>query len=394
MSSFSKRSDPWMEEPWLDYVVFPGGAEISSTDVPDSNTPWSCGRMVWSPHPNAEPTAVAVKALLARRAAWSNVDLITSATKTFEFDSFACSQELVHGVYAQQFFHYFTAIRIPSAADPSASFYLWQRADVGLGTLDLVQFAMDPTQDLVVFLYNGQDEISRLVCRRLSSLQPHPFAAVALLAFPNPWTLCHFAMEIADDIIAIFPQTCRLRLVLYDWRRGNIIHDVHFEPHIASFHFLTPRVFVLASRQDSGSIEIWSLGDDEPIQPVHVATLQLPSIVGGGAAMLRHVDIYSNPFLAYPTAGKPWSKSNERRLCAFCLRYRVGEDNNDWLYDLFVHSRYLLTYAARPGNQLETVAWDSWGPQHSRMLVREIWQMFRDMFRCVLSWFLSSHLVD
>lgn len=319
------------------------------------------------------PAVERLEALYAYRRAWSNMNL--TAQTVISIDPAARAYELVHGVLAQQSMSVFAATWLPSGRDHTTK--QTSRVDLGVEPRD---FVMDPTQDLVAFVYERAGDFARVECRSLSSLQAHPLAAVPILSFPVDLPLGPLAFEIADDVIGLFLARFG-RIVIFNWRRGTLImvctpifplttwptikasqdvQDATNSPSDpCSFSLLSPRAYILGHALGSGGLEILAFEDGETIRPTHIATLQLPLLAAG--SMVEYIMPHSACFRANPTAGKLFSKSNADRLCALSLDY--GEE----FFCLLVHHRYLETYLSKVGGGT-IVPWDQWGPQHSRML--------------------------
>lgn len=111
---------------------------------------------------------------------------------------------------------------------------------IGIHTEDLLDFAIDPTQDLLVILYQPANDSAHLECRSFSSHRAHPLAALPLLLFPlEAGPAPRLSIHIADDIVAIsFP--CLMQLLLFNWRMG-IPLTVGFETQMPIEHALTRR---------------------------------------------------------------------------------------------------------------------------------------------------------
>jgi hypothetical protein len=115
----------------------------------------------------------------------------------------------------------FTAIWLPSA---ESSARILTTENIGIASLD---FAIDPTQDLVVFLHKYPDEVGNFDCRSLSTFQPHPLACSPRLSFDlRDSNFRRIFLQIADDVIGLLFRTSgeltagALRLVLFNWRTG------------------------------------------------------------------------------------------------------------------------------------------------------------------------------
>ncbi|KAJ6541984.1 hypothetical protein DFH09DRAFT_48254 [Mycena vulgaris] len=301
------------------------------------------------------PAVEKLEVLYERRRAW--LTLHWTSTTTIPIESSSRAYELVDGIFAQQNIGpgSFTTVSLPSTRDriPRAT----SNCDLGMQPRD---FVIDPTQDLVAFVYEHPSNVCNVDYRALSSLKPHPLAAIATMSFQaSNFPMGYLSVELADDVVSLFFGYSG-RIVLLNWREGTVIADIAGEYNYASpcsFSLLSPRVFILGHSIDSGKIEIWDFEGRASSTPNLAVSLQLPEVIEG--ATIEYVVAHSGPFRAAPAAGKPFSKSNESRLCVLSLEY--PED----VYSLFVPHRYFHAQLSKRG---EVIPWDDWGPQHSRML--------------------------
>ncbi|KAF9232387.1 hypothetical protein BU15DRAFT_81300 [Melanogaster broomeanus] len=197
--------------------------------------------------------------------------------------------------------------------------------DIGVPTRD---FAMDPSQDLVV-LFKGGDEHGmqlmvvvpgtlELYIRTMSTNQAHPEARMPVLRIP-----------------VLFPP----RITMWNWKTGNLVVDrtsIRLPPATWDFSF------IIQPCDRSSSDEL-----PEPL--VHVASLQLP-------ALLPHVRVvnlgtHTAPFLAGCPRDKPFTASNEDRIHVLTVQYvnpspvdgpRIGQR-----LCVFVPNRVLEGYVRR-----------------------------------------------
>ncbi|KAJ6541983.1 hypothetical protein DFH09DRAFT_1041364 [Mycena vulgaris] len=276
--------------------------------------------------------------------------------------------ELVGGVFAQQNTwpeSDFTAIRLPSSRCEGETM---STQNIGIESLD---FAMDPTQDLVVFLHEGPGGVGNFDCRAMSSLQPHPRAPTPTLSFDlRDEILRRIFLQVADDVVGLLFRTSEtdLRVVLFNWRTGAMLVDLgssEFPPAVSDFALLSPRAFILGCTDDigrpkGGEIHIYTFDGTHHNCPALVATLELP-LISPGRALLR-VIAHSGPLCAGALPGAQFSKANDKRICVISLAY----DNAEF-YSVYVHHRYLATHLANTGAP-RTVPWDAWGGPHTRML--------------------------
>ncbi|KAJ7664411.1 hypothetical protein DFH06DRAFT_323111 [Mycena polygramma] len=291
-------------------------------------------------------------AVQSRRRAWQNLEWVSKQVIPIEASSRA--YELVDGVFAQQTVgldessETFSTIWLPSTRDRTMKTTLVDNLDV-----DPRDFVLDPTQDLVAFVYEHPEDVAHVDCRALSTLQPHPLATTPALSFPvTSFATGFLLVDLAEDVISLYLDQS---LVILNWREGVVVLELDCSRSMSSFSLLTPRAYILAYGGESAKIEIWSFkanGRSDP--PCHMVTLMFPETVDSHYISTQ---VHSGPFRADPAARKPFSKCNEGRLCVISMDYG----------DLFVHHRYLLKYLSN-SNPQGTVSWDDWGPCHSRIL--------------------------
>ncbi|KAJ7214052.1 hypothetical protein GGX14DRAFT_618211 [Mycena pura] len=238
---------------------------------------------------------------------------------------------LIGGVFGQLTRTSFTAIWLPSARDPKT------RTSHGVLGVSAEDFVMDPSIDLVAFVYHGADNDVNVDCRSLFSLEPHPLAACPVLKFSVARGNNIIALDLAGDILSIFYKS-----------PGRTF------PLVAPFSFslLSPRAYILGYRGPLPKLEIWAF---EGNLHVHTATLQLPEVEIG----VRNwsFSTRSGGFRVNPGDGRRFFKSNDERL--FVVRFLS--------HRLFVHLRYLLRYLSNRDGPV-IVPWNEWGPQNTRML--------------------------
>ncbi|KAF7340856.1 F-box domain-containing protein [Mycena sanguinolenta] len=306
------------------------------------------------------------------RRAWRSLDW-TSRT-VIPIESNPRAYELVGGVFAQQNTwpeSDFTAIQLPTM-DRDAQ--ISTNGNIGVHSHD---FAMDPTQDLVVFLHQYPDETGNFELKSLSTLGPHPLALSPRISFPiRDHILQRIFLQVAEDVVGLLFRNSEslLRLVIFNWRTGTELVDLaspQFPNFVSDFALMSPGAYILASTNDStyrrglptkgiGEIHIFTFKRTHSESPHHVATLQLPHINSGRS--LHRIIAHSGPFCALPIKGAQFNKSNDKRICVISLAYDMAE-----FYQIYVHHRYFERYFTNDGVPL-TILWEEWGPQNSRML--------------------------
>ncbi|KAJ7450068.1 hypothetical protein B0H11DRAFT_2246992 [Mycena galericulata] len=309
-----------------------------------------------------------LRALHQRRRAWYNLEWTSETVIEVESLHTCRSYELVGGMFAlQEHGPDFCAIALPPVVNVGQA---WVKSALSIEPVDFQDFAMDPTQDLLVVLYQASPGLAHLECLTLSSrqthrLSPHPILSFSLDRDPFMWV----SIQIADDVVALsFPDINLNRLILWNWRKGIVLQDlfrIRSPVHVGDFEFLSSRSFILAFPFDSGRIEIYAFEGDRRDSTIHVATLRLPELVANRS--IESMRIHSGPICARPMPKRPFSISNERRIYVFCMEY----DNSKWKR-LFVHYRtlqkYVVDYEREKWMDPVDVSWDEWGPQNSRIV--------------------------
>ncbi|KAJ7330358.1 hypothetical protein DFH08DRAFT_882454, partial [Mycena albidolilacea] len=339
---------------------------------------WADG-MVYGPS-GALTCTETLEALYQKRTAWKNLEWTSKTVVKYESLNVCRAYDLVGGLFTQQQRGPdFLAISLPRIVDePQAA-----RDTYSMGTKlqNFEDFAIDPTQDLIVRFYTPPGELAYLECHTISSKEPHPLAKNALLAFSlarDPIGV--FSIQVADDIIGIFFPEAPFSFKLFNWRGGikiTELKDTEIETPlpISVFHLLSSRSYIFAHTSfdlgDAGQIDIYAFDGERANHPTHVATLELPKLLP--KTYITTLIIQAGPFCAQPIFGTPFSKSNEHRIYMLLIRYGIATPGN-WCR-LFVHYRwfhkYVLEHCHGKTKFATVVPWDEWGPQNSLMLPGE-----------------------
>ncbi|KAJ6535127.1 hypothetical protein B0H19DRAFT_1185045 [Mycena capillaripes] len=310
-------------------------------------------------------------ALYEYRRAWKSVQYKSKCTVASDLRS-CRAYELVGGVFAQQQGPSFLAISLAKILDDPENAKISHDIETP-DEHDFQDFAIDPTQDLMAFLFLAPGERARLHFRTILSHQPHPLAAIPCSLFTldrNPrMTL---SIQIVDDVIGIFILD-PIGLVLYNWRTGTMLIEMfgkNLLPSVANFHFLSPRSYILGYKDNlfngSGAIGIYIFEGNRPNSPTQIAALELPAL--NSDRYISSIQIQTGPFCANPIIGTPFSKSNDSRLFVFLMSYGP---TRQWCR-MFLHHRYLhryvLDYVRENRTKTTVVPWEEWGPENSRIL--------------------------
>ncbi|KAF7366801.1 F-box domain-containing protein [Mycena sanguinolenta] len=315
--------------------------------------------------------ADALEALYRRRRAWKRLEW--TSRNVVEIESlFLCrAYELVAGLFIQQQQGPdFLTISLANLVDDSQNARA-TRCD-GIELSNFEDFAIDPTQDLIVRFYTS--EPAYLDCRTMSSHEPHPRANHPVFTFSlGRHIIGSFYIQIVDDIVAIFFSVPPCSFHLFNWRAGFMITEVKDEQDVpfsfAEFHLLSSRSYVFAHAGNnpgfnSGQIDIFTFDGDCPNSPTNIAILELPPV--NPKVGISSMIILAGPFCANAILGTPFTKANQNRIYMFLICYDIMK----WCR-LFVHWRWLHGYVidhVREKTGPTIVPWKEWGPQNTRML--------------------------
>ncbi|KAJ6455278.1 hypothetical protein C8R47DRAFT_1060832 [Mycena vitilis] len=342
----------------------------SSAEVQYTIELWADGMV--RGNPGVSTHAETLEALNNKRRAWKNLEWTSKTVIEIESLTSCRAYELAGGVFAQQQHgRDFLAISLSRVADEPENARVTH--DIGIDPNDFQDFAIDPTQDLMVFLYVPLGgELAHLELRTMSSHEPHPRAARPQLEFSlerDP--TMSLSIQIVDDVLGLFSPEPEA-LILLKWTNGEVIAAVDLPTSVEDFRFLSSRSYILAHAGDdehgSGRIDIYTFAADCINSPTQIAILELPELLDNGS--IYSMTIEAGAFCAHPIPGTPFSKSNDSRIYMVLIFY-----NSDTWVRLFVHYRWLhqhvLDYARMNGTEAKTMSWDDWGPQNSRMLPGE-----------------------
>ncbi|KAF4565366.1 hypothetical protein EYR36_001937 [Pleurotus pulmonarius] len=321
-----------------------------------------------------------LKDVLERRRSWANISWRKSSSirlpgRGEHLSAYDC----VAGVLAKLSQHRtFIAVHLPSINDPVPH---WIKHELAFPAKT---FAMDPTQDLVVFLekdprpkgYNGQRSV-RIHIQTLSTGDPHPLAQNSSLTFDVPpytefrlktnyiWFSC---IKLAADIVLMQYNIGHewMCFRFWNWMTG---HDWMIEGYPGYFvdcSFISSRAVMLTSTRGMGSLHVYTFEFEGP-SPAHVtlkANLHLPKVRQG--IYYEPVETRTTPILglARTPASKTTVPSLESQLNMMSMKYGIGDD--EYLFHLFVPNSLLLGYATNPW--VGEVGWEDWGPQNTRLI--------------------------
>ncbi|KAJ3822532.1 hypothetical protein F5880DRAFT_1613722 [Lentinula raphanica] len=228
--------------------------------------------------------------------------------------------------------------------------------------VNVVDFTMDPTQDLLVLVALNSDSshMYNLHLRKLSTNEPHPSA-------PAPILPCHerrlgldtpdnaVQIQIFGDAIGILVKesllSLRAHFEIFKWR--NVFPNscqVKSLVGIDDFSFLSDDHFLLA--QPNGMLDVYSFAGSisDENNPVYRASYELPAL--SPAYSFWYISLSSNPIPGYSGhAGegeqKAYHCSPTNRIHACCLYvYQPSLPDGDTVYPFvfFFHPQALLNY--------------------------------------------------
>ncbi|KAJ7618025.1 hypothetical protein FB45DRAFT_216911 [Roridomyces roridus] len=319
-----------------------------------------------------------LNALQDRRRAWR--DIAWSSQTVIDIGFHTCKAfEFVGGVFAVQERepNFCTVSLTDLVADPNTSVSTRRHAlPPGIDLQNHVDFAMDPTQDLLAILYRPGGTTGILSFRRVSDLRIHPLARDSAVRFEMEDIDDNFledvTMHISYDIVAI-SFVVPGRLVIFDWRRCLLLVDLAVSDH-SGFQFISSRAFLLGSSEADGQVEIYTLNVEQPSH-THVATLRFPALDDDW--FLSSIGAHSGPFCSHSIPGRRFATAHSRRIYCFEIQYNDG----GFCARLFVHYRTFRRYIEQVQQQQTgpmEVPWEEWGPRDTRMLDGDLcdWHRF------------------
>ncbi|KAF9222211.1 hypothetical protein BS17DRAFT_736128 [Gyrodon lividus] len=335
--------------------------------------------------------------LRSLRRSWSTLSWTSKVTVPMPGACYA--YELVGGIFcktqnAQHQPHgsrQLSATWLPPSDGPG---HVLVREDIGVPTRD---FAMDPSQDLMV-LFRGSEDFGlplvvvvpgtlELYIRTISTNQVHPEARVPVLSTPVLFPVTSAFIQIVDDVIGMLycVDPAKPRITIWNWKTGNLVVDrssVNLPAATWDFSFINSRAFFLTCGGATGSIEIFTFSCDcsssdqpQPAPVVHVASLRLATLLP--SVRIVSLNTHTGPFLAGCPCDKPFTASNEDRIHMIILQYldqapTDGPRAPRWC--VFLHNRTLEAYIRRQvvekesGRMPVVVPWEAWGRMNTRML--------------------------
>ncbi|KIJ40279.1 hypothetical protein M422DRAFT_256830 [Sphaerobolus stellatus SS14] len=288
--------------------------------------------------------------------------------------------ELVDGVFAQtqnwatvnsskgiQF------ASLPSRFSPGT---VIQYENVGFAFRD---FAMDPTQDLVIYmqcddLQNVHGTHVVLHIRTMSTNKAHPLGKPHSSTRHETLTMTSGVIEgaviqIVDDVVG-FMSWCReeSKLFIWDWRRGKLLVSEQSLESLDDFSFLSPRAYVLSRPGRHAWFRVYSFSSESG--PKLHATLYLPLTRADSTVAL--IGIHTGPFTTSGTPPpsirppRPFRTKSDARVHVVNIDFLHGPDPDDHRVQclVIVHNRTFLSYI-KESEEPVIVQWDQWGRENT-----------------------------
>ncbi|KAF9043918.1 hypothetical protein BJ165DRAFT_1478651 [Panaeolus papilionaceus] len=329
-----------------------------------------------------------------RRRIWDALDW--SSYSTINVIGSCQAYELVGGVFAQSDGFNITFHWLPSR---TSSGHLIKCKTL----VPLRDFAMDPSQDLLVILeqndiYSASDETNTVLIhlRALTTHLPHEEAVSARFAFPFPPDspngngVVGAALYIMHDFLSINLrigswQESKCRIVVFNWKTSVVVYDSDeskLTHGFEDFELLGDSTFIMASHDGSGSLLLYSLDHERP-GPLLCCALNLPSLSEGSS--LQSSVIFHDPCVAkhMSSDGNPFAPALDDALVILSLSYHLYHEEctscggSRYEYTLIIPTRVLLRYAKKhrivnvpelSDRVVKAYAWDEWGPHSTRLL--------------------------
>ncbi|KAI0719847.1 hypothetical protein C8T65DRAFT_635381 [Cerioporus squamosus] len=271
----------------------------------------------------------------------------------------------------------------------------WELSDVGT---DILDFSMDPAQDLLVVAESRELGDATLCCLHLKSLQTgasHP-AALESAVLMHRTLLGAFTpfIQIAGDYLGILLSDVfrdPSELLVWNWQTGESkLHVLGLD--FSSFTFLTPRHLLLAPFGNNPTVHDGMLYDaprkprilvvdldlvsHEPVQLndlEYICEFLYPELQP--ACHVRGTTIRSDPsphWRPHPSLQVPFSVARDERLFVVALRLVQRRQHHTLLSFIPSSTLYAFLSSIPIGKTRHTFTWADWGPQGSRFYVTPV----------------------
>ncbi|KAH8985235.1 hypothetical protein EDB86DRAFT_3246446 [Lactarius hatsudake] len=262
-------------------------------------------------------------------------------------------------------------------------------------SLRIKDFALDPSQDLIVFLEHrpaasassSAPNSSAGVCvhlRKLSAgaVAPHLAAKVPVLCGRAPGPVHRCMIQVVEDVVGVYFWMPLHGVLIWNWMMGEeLVVRLFIPPYVLltsyprdqfiqgdevperiwEFSLLSPRAHMITTLKDGGEIRIYSFCVSLVIQAAN------PPLA------LFELTMTTGPFLTRPPTGSPFSFVRTARVHVFTLHHDPGAHWGRWRPTCFVMCnwtlmRYVEAYRDDGASAMD-VPWEAWGPTETRFLV-------------------------
>ncbi|CAA7262358.1 unnamed protein product [Cyclocybe aegerita] len=313
-----------------------------------------------------------------RRRAWETLDW--KDVYDVEIPNGFSAYEFVAGAFSRTNGTDFSVHWLPSSTQSGHDIV---HPSVGVTIRD---FAIDTTQDLVVFLEENQTSEGilhmNLHCRAVSTNEIHPHAASGVMSFDiTPHEVygsrvSAAELQIADDILVLFVSaSAGNRFLIWNWEKGVQLYDSLDEDIsdvIEDFNILQRGKLIITTPTNVyGNILIYDFCPTTQGPISLLAILELPVLSPNYRVL--NVGVHSGPLQRYPTPGTLFTPSPDAHIHTFTLSYVKGPRPGGQLafknYVLFVPSSILLRYCKHdPSEEPSDIQWATWG-EHGSLLI-------------------------
>ncbi|KAF8876443.1 hypothetical protein CPB84DRAFT_1795842 [Gymnopilus junonius] len=347
------------------------------------------------------PHSELVSRLHNLRRSWAELDC--KQFKKIELKNQCRAYELVAGLFAMSDGHGLSLAWLPSSTMPGRSL---EYPSLGFLVRD---FAIDPTQDLIVILEDDHNPVVfadnrhvRLHIRTISTIEFHPAASHGILEFDIPSdetfgnSISTALIEIAVDIVAMYITkgflSARSRVLIWNWRNGILVYDSDvigdaLPPTAHHFSLLSRDSFLLTVTYSGGTLQLHTFSPTSPtLSPTSLCgTFHLPPIQPH--SNLFQMTVHTGPISASHAAQCTFSNTPEAHVLVLTLFYSIAHRDDaphSATYTLFVHKRTFLEYVTRFRRQQEVslvhdgvegtrtpsvdLDWESWAEQSTRFI--------------------------
>ncbi|KAF8510132.1 hypothetical protein BU17DRAFT_55677 [Hysterangium stoloniferum] len=319
--------------------------------------------------------------LRSRRESWSKLG--------FHGTSFPISSgiwnayELVDGVFAQTLnLSSANASRgIQFACLPSWNYdgAIIRFDDVGFAFRD---FAIDPTQNLVVYLQcepispDDNEAIQTnvtLYLRTLTMNKPHPRARQPTISLIVQGEVSGAVIQVVDDVIGFLSwDQLGSRLYIWDWTQPSLLVGKPNLSKLNDFAFISSRAFTLIAPHHSSHINLYTESDDDGRSGAILrAKLYLPETCPG--AEIGILGIHTGPFVTPHPAPqclrppKPFVTAPNARIHVVNIDLYAPDRVSITSCLIVIHNSTFLKYieAGIAQGDAISVPWRDWGVQHT-----------------------------